>query len=367
MLTVHVLTNGFASPNGIAFLFPLHVHRRRLAELGVKLRCFTRRTPEVTECDALIIESRFYAPRWTRDPGAALDELGAFAERVPAVLYFDISDSTGWLQSQVLPFVTRYYKAQLLRDREAYLRPHYGNRIYADYYHRKFGVEDGEPVTSRPVADARHLSKLRISWNAGLADYSQWGPAAMGLRQHLPLDWLLHYPRHFAPVRAHRPIPLACRFGVDYARETVAYQRRHVRDVLGRRVATDKLSRRAYLAEMRSCRAVVSPFGYGEINYRDFEAFLCGALLVKPDLLHLETWPDLFRDGETMVAHRWDFTDLEQVIDGILGDDARREALAERAQSLYRHHIGSSAGYEEFCLRFRDIVHEVSAPVRKGG
>ncbi len=366
MLTVHVLTNGFASPNGIAFLFPLHVHRRRLAELGVQLRCFTRRTPEVAECDALIIDSRFYAPRWTRDPGAALDELGAFAERVPAVLYFDISDSTGWLQAQVLPFVSRYCKSQLLKDRQAYLSPVYGNRIYADYYHREFGVEDDEPVASTPVASLDDLSKLRVSWNSGLADYSLFGPARMGLRRHLPFDWFLRYPRRFTPVRQPRPVPFTCRFGVGYARATVAYQRRRIREALAGRVSTDKLSRRAYFAEMRACRAVVSPFGYGEITLKDFEALLCGALLVKPDMSHMETWPDLFRDGETMAAHRWDLSDLGEALDAALADDARREEIAERGQEAYRYHIASEAGYEDFCSRFRDIVTDSLASPAAG-
>ena len=158
MRTVHILTKGFASPNGIAFLFPLHVHRRRLADIGIRFRCITRHVPEVTNCDVLIIDSRFYSHRWARDESAALDELAAFADQVPALLYFDISDSTGWLQSQVLPIVSRYYKAQLLVDRDAYRQPHYGNRIHGDYYHQEFGVEDEEPAINRVVSRDEDLT-----------------------------------------------------------------------------------------------------------------------------------------------------------------------------------------------------------------
>lgn len=358
MLTVHILTKGFASPNGIAFLFPLHVHRRRLAEIGVRFRCFTRHSTEVTDCDALIVDSRFYSHRWAHDESAALEELAAFAERVSAVLYFDISDSTGWLQTQVLPFVSRYYKAQLLKDRESYGRPFYGNRIYADYYHRKFGVVDEDPVTGKLVTGSEDLAKLRVSWNSGLADYSLWGPTVMGLRWRLPFDALLRFPRRFAPVDRPRPVPFSCRFGTGYARATVAYQRRRIREILGERVATGKLSRRAYLAEMRDCRAVISPFGFGEITLKDFEVLLAGALLFKPDMSHMETWPDLFRDGETMIAHRWDLSDLDATLGAILADDTRRQAIAERGQNAYRHHIASEAGYQDFCLRFRAMLDD---------
>ncbi len=358
MRTVHILTKGFASPNGIAFLFPLHVHRRRLDDMGIRFRCFTQPAPELMDCDALIIDSRFYSRRWARDESAALDELAAFAEQVPALLYFDISDSTGWLQSQVLPVVSRYCKAQLLVDRQAYRQPHYGNRIFGDYYHREFGVEDDDPVTSRAVARPEDLAKLRVSWNSGLADYSLWGPTAMGLRRHLPVDALLRFPRRFTEVRAPRPTPLACRFGASYPRRTVAFQREKIREAMGHRLSTDKLSRRAYLAEMCTSRAVVSPFGFGEISLKDFEAMLCGAALVKPSMAHLETWPDLFRDGETMAAHRWDLDDLEAVIEEVLDDDARRIELAGDAQSRYRHHIASEAGYQDFCQRFRAIIDD---------
>ena len=185
-----------------------------------------------------------------------------------------------------------------------------------------------------------------------------WGPAIMGLRQHLPFDSLLRFPRRFTPVKQPRAIPIACRFGIAYPRETIAYQRRRIREAIGQRVPTDKLSRRAYLAEMRACRAVVSPFGYGEITLKDFEAFLCGALLIKPDMSHVETWPDLYRDGETIVTHRWDCSDLEERLDDALADDSRREAIAERGQALYRHYIAGEQGYEEFCLRFREIVDD---------
>lgn len=356
MIKVHILTRGFASPNGRAFLFPLHVHRNRLGELGVRFKCFTRAAEQVTDCDALIVDSRFYSHRWTRDFNAALGELDAYRDKTGALLYFDISDSTGWLQSQVLPCVTRYCKAQLLADKKAYLEPQYGNRIYADYYHRENGIEDEEPVWSRPVDSPELLDKLYVSWNSGLADYSRWGPLRMALRQRIPVDTLLRFPRRFTPVEQARPVPVACRFGVGYPRETVSWQRRRIRDMLGARMATGKLGRSAYLAEMKAARVAVSPFGFGEVTLKDFEAFLCGAMLLKPAMTHLETWPDLFRGGETMMAHHWDLSDLEEVLDTALSNDARRSEIAGEGQAAYRRYIASEDGYQDFCLRFRDLI-----------
>ena len=358
---VHVLTRGFASPNGRAFLFPLHVHRRKLSDIGISVRCFTGHAPELSDCDALIVDSRFYSPRWAADAEAALDELSSLAESVDALLWFDISDSTGWLQSQVLPFVTLYCKAQLLRDRNAYLQAVYGNRIWADYYHGAQGVEDDEPVWSRPVDAPDHLEKLRVSWHSGLADYSLWGPARMALRKYVPFDGLLRYPTRFTPAERRRTVSLACRFGANYPRETVCYQRRRIREILKRHVPTRKLGRRAYLEEMKTAKVVVSPFGFGEITLKDFEAFLCGAALLKPDMSHMETWPDLFRGGETMFAHRWDMSDLEDVLDAVLSDDTARERVAAAGQNEYRRHIAGETGAEEFCHRFKGLIDSALA------
>ena len=41
MRRVHILTEGFVSPNGRAFLFPILTNDRRLRELGLDVRLFT--------------------------------------------------------------------------------------------------------------------------------------------------------------------------------------------------------------------------------------------------------------------------------------------------------------------------------------
>lgn len=360
MQRVHVLTRGFKSPNGCAFLFPLVVHRRALADAGTTVRLFTdAAAPGLEDCDVLFVESRFYSSRWNRKGDAAvLAEIAALAERTP-LAWFDISDSTGWLQPQVLPFVRRYYKSQLLRDRSAYLQPHYGNRIWADYYHRQFGVADDEPATPRVVESPSLLEKLAVSWHSGLADYSRHGPTRMALRDRIPLDALLRFPRSLTPADSARPIAMSVRMGISYPRATVSWQRRRIREILGSRVATDKLSRGAYLDEMRRCRLVVSPFGFGEITLKDFEAMLCGAALLKPDMSHMETWPDLFRTGETIVTHRWDLADLEEVVETVLEDTPSLSAVAAAAQSAYRLALDPSVGAERFCARIGAIVDEV--------
>jgi spore maturation protein CgeB len=75
----------------------------------------------------------------------------------------------------------------------------------------------------------------------------------------------------------------------------------------------------------------ISPFGYGEICWRDFEAILCGCLLIKPDMSHVETNPDIFMAGQTYVPVKWDFSDLEEKCAYYLAHDDERERIAAGA------------------------------------
>lgn len=79
-------------------------------------------------------------------------------------------------------------------------------------------------------------------------------------------------------------------------------------------VASEKaLGRADYFAELRRTKAVVSPWGFGELCYRDFEAMLAGAVLVKPNSKHVVSWPYIFGDNQ-YVACKPDLSDLVEKI-----------------------------------------------------
>ncbi|MBT5570935.1 MAG: hypothetical protein HOJ90_06930 [Alphaproteobacteria bacterium] len=363
MRRINILTCGFATPNGRAFLFPLVAHRRALAEAGMEIRFFSAQEDDgITDCDLLFIESRVFSSRWVAEGDTrVLADIATLAEQAPLV-WFDISDSTGWLQPQVLPLVKLYCKSQLLTDRTEYTRAHYGNRIWADFYHRTEGVSDNDPAEARIVEDTILLDKLRVSWNSGLADYSLHGPFRMALRARVPLNPLLSFPCAFTSPGSNRNIDFTCRMGTGYARNSVAHQRRQIADLLKDRMATNKLGRRAFMNEMRNARLVVSPFGFGEITLKDFEAILCGAALLKPDMSHLETWPNLFRANETIVSHKWDLSDFLNRIDEAPDRPHELKTIAGRAQDVYREALSGPGAAARFVRHLGDIVDDAINP-----
>jgi hypothetical protein len=354
-MRVNILTPGFTTPNGRAFLFPFLKHRRALREAGIEFRLFDAPGPGLTDCDRLLVDRKFQEPMWPTREAEILDTFADWSRQVP-VVFCDTSDSAGWLIVKLLPLVHAYAKGQLLSDRAGYLEPHYGYREFADYYHRTHGIVDDSPEWSSPVPDPDLLGKLRASWNTGLADYSLAGPFRMALFGRLGWQALLRFPRNFHPAEAPRTVPVSCRFGTAYARATVAAQRKLVRERMADRMPVGKISRRRYIAELQRARVVVSPFGWGEITLKDFEVFLTGGLLFKPDMSNIETWPDLFVDDETCVFHRWDLSDFDERLDALLADEPRRREIAAAGQERYRAHLVGSDAADLFVTRLRTVV-----------
>ncbi|MGE0611356.1 MAG: glycosyltransferase [Hyphomicrobiales bacterium] len=356
MTRVHIITEGFASPNGRSFLYPIVRNADRLKELGLVISMSTDRSAAIPECDTLMLDSKRFRDGWGHAGQRTLELFGQYRKHAGKLIFVDNSDSAGWINGQALSGADVYTKGLVLRDRETYLKPLHGRRVFTDFYHRTEGVSDPSPEDLPQVANKADLAKIRVHWNSGLADYSLHGPMLMALYHRLPLPGLLRAPGGFISPNAQRDIDVSCRMGLSYARPTVAWQRQRIRELLKDRLRTDKLGRRAYFGELSRSRIVVSPFGLGEITLKDFETFIAGAALLKPDMSHMETWPDFFRAGETMLTHKWDLSDLEETIERALADLDACTGIAEAAQQRYRRHIAGAEGKQDFCERFRGLV-----------
>jgi hypothetical protein len=75
-----------------------------------------------------------------------------------------------------------------------------------------------------------------------------------------------------------------------------------------------------YYSRMSNSKIILAPFGFGEIAPRDLEAAMIGSVLIKPDMSHLETVPNLYVPNETYVSCKHDYSDLNEKIDYVLSD-----------------------------------------------
>lgn len=371
---IHVLCAN-NNPNSFSFVFPLFVNRRGLFDRGIDIKFFYSLKPQFYDCDIVFIDNKFFTYYWRRKEEAFkyLEKKGVSDEDIyktletakknnSAVLWFDNTDSTGTPQFEVLPYVDGYYKSQVLRERSAYCKEFYRSRIFFDYYHKRFGIIDDFYHGRKPVIDdIADIGKIHISWNPALNDhgplsnsYSWPGRIFFQSRRYLPRP--SKYTAKFINTNTSRRINITARVGLKHPRVFVRMHRGMLIERLREfNVDTRPVHRRAYYRELQTAKLGISPFGLGEITYRDFETILCGALLVKPDMGHLETWPDLYREDQTYVKCDWEFSDLNEKIAYLLSHPTRIHHIASEAQETYRYYLFGK-GRDDFCDRIQAIV-----------
>ncbi|MDB4349665.1 hypothetical protein OAA99_01790 [Omnitrophica bacterium] len=378
---VHVLTPNNGA-NSFSFIYPILANKRALLERGIEFKFFCpfksnflgQDTCDISlesgffkdlyEGDFIFIDSKFFK-FWWRD---RRDDIYKFLETsrklVRAVLWFDTSDSTGTTNFQVLPYVDGYYKNQILKDRRMYLRNYYLSRIFSDYYHNKYGISDEVETGCEHPLSSGYMDKIYVSWNWGLNNlaFSVMGPKysrlkgnmLSRLRRFSPV--IKYWGLRFTPVGAPKEVDISVRLGMEHPRNFVRFHRELLLKRLEKfNVDTSLVDHRRYYNELKKAKLSISPFGLGEICYRDFEIIICGALLIKPDMGHVETWPNIYMDNETYVKCDWDFSDIEEKIEDLRSDPKKIEYIAAKAQDNYQDYLFGK-GRPEFCDRVERIV-----------
>ena len=349
------------------FWYPLYVNRRRLKHAGIRIRYYAHLCPELRRCDVLFVSSRFFhlEAKSEAEKGRSLDVLEQLKRDIGRVVWFDVRDSSGNTQFEVLPFVDRYLKRQLLRDRSRYAEALYGNRVYTDYFHRRFGTVDSYEEAHCPLRPEDE-AKLGISWNLGLGDTRGGGSLAHAwcrLRDGVEPGLRLSHSIPLTRWQTPRDVDLVALFQTTYERSTIAQQRRLGVDALKRLdhpgvLHGSRLSPTRYRRALARAKMVLSLFGWGELCIRDSETFTAGAALVMPEVSHLETWPEFYVSRKTYWPLRWDLDDLAATFARLLEDEGTRLAIAREGQERYRH-AWSEAGMKDFRDRLRRLIDNV--------
>ena len=94
-----------------------------------------------------------------------------------------------------------------------------------------------------------------------------------------------------------------------------------------------------WLGLLRRSKVSVSPWGTDARSNRDYEIPLSGAVMIKPDTSHVKVFPDVYASGQTHLVCRPDFSDLEQVIQGVLTNWEAHRELRESARNFIEPHF----------------------------
>ena len=118
-----------------------------------------------------------------------------------------------------------------------------------------------------------------------------------------------------------------------------------------------KLPPEEYFDYLYHSKICLSPFGMGEVCFRDFECFNVGTIMIKPDMGNVLTKPNVYIDKETYFAVNYDWSNLNEVIDEILSDfDRINREVTDNA----RRKFVQEYQYEDYCFHYYNIFSELN-------
>lgn len=253
------------------------------------------------------------------------------SNKYEVISFMDDNDGTESHYLDLLGYFKVYYKKQVFVNKENYLLDFYGNRIFTDYYRQKFGINE-EPLPKKlpPVADRQDLKKIKVSWNLAFGQYPILKHRHYIARYLFKITKgeMMRYCFSSNPFDGQIPAPglLKCqaRFGFKGYRESIGYQRKlFLEKVSGNpQFLSGQIPFKDYNNEIKEVRAILSPFGWGEICFRDFEAILNGAVLVKPNMDHVETYPNVYLPNQTYLPVEWDGSNIETQVASLFENSA---------------------------------------------
>lgn len=317
-------------PISMAQIYPfLYYSSGIAAEYDAEIRCFPitdllddKQTRQHRPGDTVLVQAWF-----TRDGkvlSRAIERLKAQGVMVSFVDAFAHNDLR--LARHLDPHVDFYFKKSLFRDRSLYFRAFQGDTNLSEYYQQLYGLP-GEPVDWK--VPEGFTSRLRLS-------------PGFFTSPHL----ITAFRKPYGLEIGRRTIDLHARLGLgpndgSWYRRMREDALARVKGLTGLNVVSDgSVSHKQYMRELFNAKLCFSPFGYGELCWRDIESILAGAVLVKPDMGHLELLPGIFEPGVTYLQVRWDFADVAEVVRAAVANQHLLSSIAVEAHRRVRTYLG---------------------------
>jgi hypothetical protein len=355
MIKINILSNyDFIS---YYFFYPLLANKYRLKQMNISVDFYDRLKDSIYACDILMLDSKYFRPLW-KNRENTLSLIQKIRENARRIIWLDTTDSTGATHFQVMPYIDKYWKKQLLRDVTLYEKEFFGARIYTDYYKKHFALENENGFYAEPIKK-EYIGKLSFSWNLGAGPITT-NEHISNLMRLIPwsVKKILNFRYHFTayPPDNERDNTVCFRGSRKYGNSVLSFQRlKTIRALERYDIKTKPLGKKEYIKEIRNSKIGVSPFGGGEVCFRDFEIVLCGALLFKPSMEHLITYPDIYRENETYISFKWDFSDFTEKIDNLCSNPSFTTEISFNAQKKYGQFF-TEEGQDEFCRRFSEKI-----------
>ncbi len=339
-----------------AQLYPFFANRKQLKkELGLEFQVAqVEKFSEIYQaCSGIEVDVLIIRPTWRDDPQLALQYMAEIRKEHAhcKIIFIDPFDQTTSRYFEILPYVDWFLKYQRFRDVSQYIIPRIGGTEITDYLARKKGFEIGDWHVGSEVPKGFE-QRVVTGWN-------------LGIDKRFIRD--LERNRSFWSIRKPtRNIDIFCRvmLGSQNQQEWYGQYRLMAVNALeplrsdyrlavsGEFSENRTTSRRQYFHEIKRSRIAFSPFGWGPTTWRDYEAICYGCLLVKPNISHVHTLPNIYVDYKTYVPVEWDFSDLEEKCRYYLEHWDEAQQIIQNARHAYKDYFEQG----EFIQTIRQLI-----------
>tara|TARA_A100001035_G_scaffold279993_1_gene283415 strand:- start:706 stop:1848 length:1143 start_codon:yes stop_codon:yes gene_type:complete len=332
-----VVAHGHSSIEVFHSLTPLIFLANESNELEFKFVDYIFNSLNKLEGDVLILVRKFHKLdiRNKQNIDIMINELKILKKNFSKIIYFDDSAAISHILFFIIPFVDAYWVRGLLNDLKNYSKNFYGGRTYSQFYHDNYGIIDDQSYLS-PVHEGDFPKKIKIAWNIGIGMYPSPSSSLISTNYNkvkkiscilssLPSIKAVYfilkkYKKEMIDMLS-KPIDLSrkkalisSRFSYKGYYNSISFHRKlllaKIKD--NKLFMTGRLPHKKYIDECCEIYGLLSPFGWGEICYRDYEAIMCGNILIKPDMSHLSTWPNIYGD-DCYLKLDWDFMNLDKI------------------------------------------------------
>lgn len=284
--------------------------------------------------DLLILVRKYHDGKLSDE--LMISEIKKLKKNYTKVIYFDDSASASGVFNCILPYLDQYWKRSILKNKNLYKKKLYGGHLFSEYYHEKFLINDSQVYFNNSFDGQQNLEKIKVAWNIGVGLFPlnkinlfdknyifcrKILTAMSAIPMLEPLRSLVPYFLNRIKENLKNEVNLSSkkkifssRFDQSSYRESIAFQRKLINEKIKYKKEFLKglLTRKDFTNETFEVYGLISPFGWGEICYRDFEAIIGGALLIKPDMSHIQTWPNIYNKNNYF-SISWDCNEIDSV------------------------------------------------------
>jgi hypothetical protein len=234
---------------------------------------------------------------------------------------FDGSDSTSLMGAWEIVQNTNVlglFKNQLL-DRQEYKK--------SSAFNKWFFGNGSDLDLSYDISETDYNHKLKLSgWNLGYynPDYLQFDSHII----HKDIDVCAIYQGLHPENYDH-----GVRNDIMYtSHRSGAWER--LKSSSGFTYEIDKRTYNEYINILRRSKMSISPYGMGEVCFRDFEIIRFGSIMIKPDMSKIKTYPNIYIPYETYIPCNLDWSNLNEQIQYVLDHYNECKDIAKNAQQI---------------------------------